>query len=125
MVDGAVGTNGSGSGMERTCQYLEGGYCLTHGEGAMEKFRGGYKLVKGRGGKIIKKYQREKYFVCDLGRGGRGGKLRQTRLSFVQKTSSNEAEDAISLFDTSTVGQNKGKYDTGVASREKDMIDEN
>ena len=22
-VDGAVGTNGSGSGMERTCQYLE------------------------------------------------------------------------------------------------------
>ena len=36
-VDGAVGTNGGGSGIERTCQYVGGGYCLTHGEGAVEK----------------------------------------------------------------------------------------
>ena len=82
-------------------------------------------MVRGRGGKLVKRYQREKNFACDLGRGGRGGKLRQTKLSFVKKTSSNEAEDAILLFNTSTEGQSKGKYDTGEASREKNMTDEN
>ena len=70
-----------------TCQYVVDGRCSTHGDGAVERFRGGHKLVRGRRGNLVKRYTREYYYICDLARGGRGGKFKQTRLPFPKLTS--------------------------------------
>ena len=40
-----------------TCQYVGNGHCLTHGDGAVKKFRGGHTLVRGRRGELV--YSRE------------------------------------------------------------------
>ena len=66
----------------KTCQYVKGGYCLSHGGGAIRKQRGGYRMTIGKGGVPERRYQRETYYVCDLGQGGRGRRLVQTKLSF-------------------------------------------
>ena len=81
----------------RECQYVRGDHRVIHGGGAIMKFRGGSKLVRGRSGKMGKRYKREPYYVCDLARGGRGGKLVQTRLSFTKMTKS-VLNDSADIF---------------------------
>ena len=47
-----------------------GGHCLLHGGGAIQKFRGWFKMTIGRGRIPVKRYQRNYYYVSDLARGG-------------------------------------------------------
>ena len=72
-VDIEAGGDSSGEDRgedRRTCQYVRGGHCLLHGGGAIQKFRGGFKMTIGRGRIPVKRYQRNYYYVSDLARGG-------------------------------------------------------
>ena len=106
---------------KRGCQY-RGDHCTIHGGGAIMRFRGGSKLVRGRNGKLVKRYQRgESYYVCDLARGGRGGKLVQTTLSF-RKTTGPELNNSASILEDSTTiteGQGSDSTSHGVTIDEK------
>ena len=56
----------------------------------------------GRGGKPVKRYQREYYYECE------GVKLSQTKLSFKKMTASevSNIDATTTFFSTSKVGQN-------------------
>ena len=56
------------------------------------KFRRGYQMTMGKGRVPIKRYQREYYYVCDLG--GRGGRLRPTKITFSKNNKTIGAESA-------------------------------
>ena len=73
-----------------------------HGPGATRKFRGGHKVVVGRGGTRTKRYTRDYYYVCEKREGGQI----QPRLSFTKMTSQNDRADGKQEFSTSTAGQN-------------------
>ena len=79
--------------VRKTCQYVRGGHCLSHGAGAIELFRGGYQWKKGRGGIPVKWYKKEYYYVCDLS--GRGKKLRQTKISFTKQKGEEKKADEV------------------------------
>ena len=64
---------------------LEGGTCTTHGPGAKRHWRPRDRPTAGPG---VRRTYKEYYYVCDVGPGG-GNKLRQTRLSFLDNTRSN------------------------------------
>ena len=113
---------GAQSYAKRDCQFERGDHCTIHGGGAVMKFRGGSRLVRGRGGKMVKRYQRgEKYYVCDLARGGRGGKgtLVQTTLSFKVTGSELMRSSASVLEDSISEGQGSGCTNHGERSDEK------
>ena len=74
------GTPGGSPVLRMNCVYDDKGVCQSHGQG-VERFRGGYEIVKGKNGKLMKRYKRTQYFVCDLDMGW-SKKLRQTKLSF-------------------------------------------
>ena len=104
---------------KRGCQY-RGDHCTIHGGGAVMRFRGGSKLVRGRSGKLVKRYQRgESNYVCDLARGGRGGKLVQTTLSF-RKTTGSELNNSARILEVSiSEGQGSDSTNHGVITDEK------
>ena len=71
---------------------------------------------------MVKRYQRgEKYYVCDLARGGRGGKgtLVQTTLSFEKMTGSELNNSARILEDSISEGQGSDSTNHGVRTDEK------
>ena len=68
----------------RPCVHKEGGVCTIHGPGAKLRWRPSCKTVQGEGKK--KKYERVYWYECDLMPGGRGGRVRQLRLSFGKTT---------------------------------------
>ena len=109
-----------------TCQYVGDGHCLTHGAGAVERFRGGHTFVRGRRGKLVKRYTREYYYICDLARGGRGGKLKQTRLPFPKVKVDKKNDSAEFSFDflLSKEGQSGTSTDHGESNDEKQIGDE-
>ena len=125
---GSDSTVEQGGTDRRTRQYVRGGHCLLHGGGALQRFRGGHRMVRERGGIPAKRYTREYYYVCDLARGGRRGKLRQTALSFPKITVNKRSDSADSSvnFLTSTVGQsnNGSSTDHGECGDEKKLGDE-
>ena len=88
--------------LDTTCEYVRGGNCLVHGPGATRKFRGGHKVVVGRGGIRTKRYTRSYYYVCEHREGGQI----QPRLSLVKMTSQNARADDKLNCSTSTAGQN-------------------
>ena len=109
----------------RPCQYVRGGHCLSHGAGAIELFRGGYEWKKGRGGRMVKRYKKDYYYVCDLN--GRGRKLRQTRISFNKQKGEKQADEVGYNFDeflTSSEGQHGEVVDHGEMTNEKEVLDE-
>ena len=88
------------------------------------RFRGGSKLVRGRNGRLVKRYQRgESYYVCDLARGGRGGKLVQTTLSFNNKIGPGLSNSAEILEDSIPFSEGQGSSSTnhGVTADEKEQ----
>ena len=60
--------------------------CLTHLKQATEWFKASWVTKPGPGGRIIKKYQKEYYWQCDLDPRSRKTS-RQTRLSFSRQPS--------------------------------------
>ena len=108
--------------LDKTCEYVRGGHCLVHGGGATRKFRGGHKVVVGRGGGRTKRYQRSYYYVCEPREGGQI----QPRLSLVKMTPKQAETDDAQNFDvnTSKVGQNGNCTKTGMSIDEKDLVDE-
>ena len=82
----------------KECQHLRGGVCILHGPGAKMKYKPKMTVTTGPDGKKIRTMTKEHYYQCDLappsplvvGEGGRGGKLRQTQLSFVKTTSKSD-----------------------------------
>ena len=66
------------------CQFLKGGVCKEHGEGARKHWKPVMTTFTGPNGEERRKMTKKLYYVCDLDMSGRK-KLRQTRLSFGQK----------------------------------------
>ena len=92
--------------LDKTCEYLRGGLCVVHGTMGTKKFRGGHKIVIGRGGKKVKRYQRSNYYVCEPREGG----VIQQRLSLVkmtpQEAGMRDAKNSAN-FSTSKEGQSE------------------
>ena len=65
-------------------------------------------MTMGKGRVPIKRYQREYYYVCDLGGRGRGGRLTQTKITFSKNNKTNRAESADTSVYTSTEGKSSG-----------------
>ena len=63
-------------------------------------------MTMGRGGVHIKRYQKEYFYVCDLGE--RGGSLRLTKLTFNKNNKNNGAENPSTSVFTGTEGQSSG-----------------
>ena len=72
--------------VDRGCQHVKGGRCLTHGEGAKLKWKPGPKTTTiGPDGKTVTRSKRIYFYKCDLGLNG-GGRLVQPKLSFMKTT---------------------------------------
>ena len=74
-------------------------------------------MTMGRGGVHIKRYQKEYFYVCDLG--GRGGSLRLTKLTFSKNNKNNGAENASTSVYTGTEGQSSGSLTMELVMDEK------
>ena len=74
-------------------------------------------MTMGRGGVHIKRYQKEYFYVCDLG--GRGGSLRLTKLTFNKNNKNNGAENASTSVYTGTEGQSSGSLTMELVMDEK------
>ena len=99
------------AGYEEGCVYDDEGTCSIHGRGASKFWKPSRRMVKTRRGGIPKlRYEREHYFVCDLGTRGRG-RLRQTTLSFWKTT----PQDNTIPHDDAVLGR-KGEVQTDDAA---------
>ena len=67
------------------CVFLRGGHCKTHGQKGIKKWKPSKITVEGDDGKLVTKYRKKTFYVCDLSLTG-GGRLRQQELSFTCKT---------------------------------------
>ena len=78
-------------------------------------------MTIGKGGVPERRYQRETYYVCDLGQGGRGRRLVQTKLSFKTGTEQQAAEEnkLLNSIITHTEGQHDLSINHGVIIDEK------
>ena len=63
------------------------GVCSVRGKRAKKMWKPAPTLTRGTDGSLVRKKGRVTYYVCDLGRVGRGGKLSQMRKSSFFKTS--------------------------------------
>ena len=65
--------------------YLRGGYCKVHKSKGIKKTSQSRNTVRGEDGKLVTKYTKKTYYVCDINLTG-GGRLRQQGLNFPLKT---------------------------------------
>ena len=81
------------------CTYVKG-VCAIHGEGARKFFKPLILKQEGPDGKVTRTVRKKAYYQCDLGQRGRGGRMRQPRISFLMKTTPTTTRDR----DDNTVG---------------------
>ena len=84
-------------------------------------------MTIGKGGVPERRYQRETYYVCDLGQGGRGRRLVQTKLSFKTGTGQQAVEEnkLFNSVNTHKEGQHGLSINHGGVTDEKELVDEN
>ena len=81
---------------ERKCEHKKGGICLLHGPGAKLRMRPiGPKIVSYVNGRKKTSFEKEYFYVCDLGPMGSGKKLKQTKLSFLAMKTTDGGDNAI------------------------------
>ena len=80
--------------LDRPCVYKRGGTCKTHGRGAIRKWKPVLEEVVDNEGRVTMQYLGKKrtYYVCDLDP-RKGGKLRQSKLSFQLKTTPKDSHN--------------------------------
>ena len=74
---GAVRKVMNGIKKERTCSYLQGGYCVIHGPGASRHWKPKMVRTKGPDGNYTMRMRKESYYLCkkknkNVGGGGTG-----------------------------------------------------
>ena len=78
------------------CQHDKDGVCNLHGMGAKRMWKLALTLTRGADGSLVRKKGRVTYYVCDLGRVGRGGKLSQMKISSYFQTGGDRYDTRIS-----------------------------
>ena len=98
---------GGSPSLRMRCSYSTKGVCPTHGQG-IKKFNGGHELVVTKDGKTKKKYNRKKYFVCDVDPVD-SKKLKQSTLQF-PKMMQDDRRGRGDADDNSRMGEGVLKY---------------
>ena len=95
-----------------TCEHKKGGVCVLHGPGAKLRWKPiGPKIVTYVNGKKKTSYNKDYFYVCDLGLLGSGKTMKQTMLSLLAvKTTDSEDDTVLGLREpcensTATEGQ--------------------
>ena len=81
------------------CTYVKG-VCDIHGEGARKYYKPLILKHEGPDGRVTRSIKKKAYYQCDLGQRGRGGRMRQPKISFLRMTTTTTTRD----IDDNTVG---------------------